>query len=67
VKDLAAELSATVYQRDTYTDFWFLYGHEYIVCANSTFSWWASYFAQRQHNATVLRPDVYLKSGATIE
>jgi hypothetical protein len=67
VKDLAKELSASIHQRDTYTDFWFLFGHDYIVCANSTFSWWASYFAQREHNATVLRPDIYLNSGATIE
>lgn len=67
VLDLAKDLHATIVQRDTYTDFWYLYGHEYIVCANSTFSWWASYFAQKEHNATVLRPDIYLTNGSTIE
>ena len=66
VKDLAEELSASIVSRDTYTDFWFLFGHSYIVCANSTFSWWASYFAQKDHDAVVLRPDAYLKSGQTI-
>jgi hypothetical protein len=67
VKDLANRFHATVYSRDTYTDFWFLFGHAYIVCANSTFSWWASYFAQKDHDAVVLRPDVYLKNGQTIK
>ena len=67
VADLAHELSARIVKRDTYTDFWFIYGHEYIVCANSTFSWWASYFAQKEHDATVLRPDAYLTNGSTIE
>lgn len=67
VQELATELSAKVLKRDTYTDFWFLFGHDYIVCANSTFSWWASYFAQKDHNATVLRPETYLMNGSTIE
>lgn len=66
VQDLANDLSADVYSRDTYTDFWFLFGHSYIVCANSTFSWWASYFAQKDHDATVLRPTIYLTNGQSI-
>lgn len=66
VHDLAKTLSAEIRSNDTYSDFAFLCGHQNVVCANSTFSWWAGYLVKRR-GGTVIVPKVFLRNGKTIE
>lgn len=66
VVSLANEIAADEIRcTSTWEDFVFLASHTHLVCANSTFSWWAGYLAKRQ-GAHVTVPPVFLRNGSTI-
>lgn len=66
VRELATLLRADVRSSTAHDDFQFLCEHNSIVCANSTFSWWAGYLIRRRGGTAVL-PPMFLTNGSTID